>query len=586
MVQPTLSPQLKLLMLNSSHSISTSIWPETLVFWGAGATAALGMPSTAAIGKIVKDLTSKKSCSSIVEYLQTTCFKPIAEELALFLEIVGVSLGESYLVPDKASGVLAKMLPNSNDVSRRKVANRWRQVYDWESLKAVANTINVENDGAAFLTQLYNVLDGSIVQQSGISAEIKGRQTLLHGECVRRARMLLDYFTIASLSSGYLNTLDGTPSQIERYVEFVEMLAKLMEDEGIRLSEYFAVSGLQASEEKFYASRAFYLFSYAIVSMNYEPVFLWLLWNAHRNRNANPSCIGSRNRMLKLLNDHSLFFGIRKIEDELGESDDSVWYPCNEPVVQRMNRHNYDHYVNRVGKFFYPHGNVNFRECPNCGKLNISFGDAWGYRSKTLFVHNPFPDKFTQDYSPKDPEKGQFNQGLQDVQQCVFCGNLLHTENVSMVPQSAFKGRHAPFIEEIQRDMKMNVEKAKHIVLLGYSLPSDDVIWRSVMAAKKEGTKYCSVVCGFKGEHKWMYGDELDAYCKRYEKDDHKEDFGYSAIKNAIDVFGKNNVRAYTGGIPQVWENGIGAVRDLLYPNRFFDKDILEERVKKFTGTR
>ncbi|MBP5247525.1 MAG: hypothetical protein J6Z31_06655, partial [Fibrobacter sp.] len=81
------------------------------------------------------------------------------------------------------------------------------------------------------------------------------------------------------------------------------------------------------------------------------------------------------------------------------ESSDSVWYPCNEPVAQRMIHHDYDHYVTRVGKFFYPHGNVNFSECPNCGKLNISFGEKWGYLSKTLFAHNPFRDKFSSNYS-------------------------------------------------------------------------------------------------------------------------------------------------------------------------------------------
>ena len=89
-------------------------------------------------------------------------------------------------------------------------------------------------------------------------------------------------------------------------------------------------------------------------------------------------------------------------------------------------------------------------------------------------------------------------------------------------------------------------------------------------------------MCGFKGECKWMHGDELDAYCKHFEKDDHKEDFGYSAIKNATDVFGKNNVRAYTGGIPQVWENGIDSVREMLYPKWCFERDLIEERVENF----
>lgn len=552
----------------SSNSQTVLSWPETLVFWGAGATASLGMPSTDQIGKIVKALTGKNTSDELESYLNSTCYKPIAKELAGFLQIVGVPLNESYHNPDK-------------------VSIRWRQVYDWDALKAIANLVRIEGDGAKFITQLYNILDGAIVQQSGISVDVDGQTKFLYGDRVRRARMLLDYFTIASLSSAYAKILDENPKAITPYIRFAEMLAELMEDEGVRLSEYFATSDSGLSEEKFFASRAFYLFSYGIVSMNYEPLFLWLLWNAHKNKNANPSCIGKYNRKIKLLNDHSLFFGIRRIVENASngsetESADSIWYPCNEPVAQRMNHHDYDHYVTRVGKFFYPHGNVNFRECPNCGKLNISFGNEWGYLSKTLFVHNPFPDKFSSNYSPRNTEKPDFDEGLQDVQECNFCGNLLHTENVSMVPQSAFKGRHAPFIEEIQRDMKTCVEKAKHIVLLGYSLPPDDIIWRSVMAAKKEGAKYCSVVCGYKGNRGWMDKNEIDEYLRLHENEDNEASYGCAAIRNAREVFGNDYVRAYTGGIPQVWENGIDSVREILYPKWCFENDIAEERVNRF----
>lgn len=552
----------------SFNSQTVLSWPETLVFWGAGATASLGMPSTDQIGKIVKALTEKNTSGEIESYLTSTCYKPIAKELADFLQIVVVPLEESYHNSDK-------------------VAIRWRQVYDWDALKSIASLVRIENDGAKFITQFYNILDGAIVQQSGISVDVDGQTKFLYGDRVRRARMLLDYFTIASLSSAYAKILEENPNAIAPYIQFVENLAQLMEDEGARLSEGFAASGCGMSEEKFFASRAFYLFSYGIVSMNYEPLFLWLLWNAHRNKNANPSCIGKRNRKSKLLNDHSLFFGIRRIVEDGGkgnesESSDSVWYPCNEPVAQRMNHHDYDHYVTRVGKFFYPHGNVNFRECPNCGKLNISFGEKWGYLSKTLFAHNPFRDKFSSNYSPRNTEKPDFDEGLQDVQECNFCGNLLHTENVSMVPQSAFKGRHAPFIEEIQRDMKICVEKAKHIVLLGYSLPPDDIIWRSVMAAKKEGAKYCSVVCGYKGNRGWMDKNEIDEYLRLHENEDKEASYGCAAIRNAREVFGNDYVRAYTGGIPQVWENGIDSVREILYPKWCFENDIAEERVNRF----
>ncbi len=547
-----------------------SFYPEKLVFWGAGATANLDMPTTAQLGSAIRKLMENEA---------DACYEMIADELLHFLAIVEVPLEKSHRENPKSLAALHALFPQKTEREHQKVAMRYRQVYDWEALKAIAKL--VKGDDLKFMAQLYDLLDGSIVQSSGISVEIDGSGTLLYGERVWRARKLLDCLSILAYSSAYAKILEKEPEKLSPYIRFVEDLAQLMEDEGIALYESFVSKASSISEESFFASRAFYLFSYAIASMNYEPVFLWLLWNAHKKQNANPSCLGKNDRKLKLLNDHSLFFGIRNLEKGEPQNGDSIWFPCNEPVAKRSNSHAYDPYVIRIGKFFYPHGNLNFRECPNCGKLNVSFGAEWKNESPTLFAHGPFPDKLSKYYTPKESEKSAFDEGFQDAQECVFCGNLLHFENSAIVFQTSFKGRHAPFIEEIQRDMKIAVEKARHIVLLGYSLPEDDVIWRGVMASKNEGDKFCSVVCGHKGEKRWLQGEELLRYQENYQD---KNGYGCDAIQHAMAIFGEKNVRAYTGGIPEVWNGGMESVRELLYPQTFFHRDICEERVKKFVN--
>ncbi|CAM3212806.1 hypothetical protein JOC27_000675 [Sporolactobacillus spathodeae] len=40
-------------------------------------------------------------------------------------------------------------------------------------------------------------------------------------------------------------------------------------------------------------------------------------------------------------------------------------------------------------------------------------------------------------------------------------------------------------IEKIKNDMKVTIEKTKHIILAVYSMPDDDFIYRNVFAARR-----------------------------------------------------------------------------------------------------
>jgi hypothetical protein len=117
----------------------------------------------------------------------------------------------------------------------------------------------------------------------------------------------------------------------------------------------------------------------------------------------------------------------------------------------------------------------------------------------------------------------------------------------------------------------------KHVILMGYQLPPDDVVWRSAIAAKRSNEEvYCSVVVGHKVEKRWIDGDELMKYVEKNRDKADKADYGINAIEAAMAVFGKDNVRAYTGGIPAVFLSG----DDLLYPKKCFPNGIAEGRIK------
>ncbi|MFT8310763.1 MAG: hypothetical protein ABF629_06330 [Sporolactobacillus sp.] len=100
----------------------------------------------------------------------------------------------------------------------------------------------------------------------------------------------------------------------------------------------------------------------------------------------------------------------------------------------------------------------------------------------------------------------------------------------------------------------MALEKAKHIIFAGYSLPNDDFIYRSILAARhnmKEEVK-CSVNGYSKGtEDKWLYDKDM-----HLDKTQDNSSF-IKTCQRVADIFGAENVRGYAQGIPNVFlKNG------------------------------
>ncbi|MBQ2465300.1 MAG: hypothetical protein II507_10010 [Treponema sp.] len=70
------------------------------------------------------------------------------------------------------------------------------------------------------------------------------------------------------------------------------------------------------------------------------------------------------------------------------------------------------------------------------------------------------------------------------------------------------------------------------------------------------------------GEKRWLYGEELMHFVDAHRKADDSAAWGADAIENAIAIFGKEKVRAWTGGIPQVFgECTEMDVKELFYPD-------------------
>lgn len=336
--------------------------------------------------------------------------------------------------------------------------------------------------------------------------------------------------------------------QLGLHFEFAVAITRRMQRQGVALAG------------KRFESSEFYLGDISFVSMNYDPVGLWCQMIANRTENISPAVphVGTPPQELQIFVDQAHFVAGRRVGKQ-----SEVWHSMNEPAVQRLNEAGKRI---RIMKFLLPHGCICWRECPNCGKLSNYLGDRWELRSHTLIPPPPLR-MFDPDLNPENAstckEKEAWRKGKVDARACVHCETLTYAHHTSTLWQSNFKVRPPSFIEEIQRDLRVIVKKARHIVLLGYSLPPDDVEYRAFLAAHRQEDSdkvKCTVVGKRKGYERWIGASELG------KNGDLQKD---TPVGAAQDIFGRDNVRFYGGGIPEVFcENG--AVTDCAV-ERLFD---------------
>ena len=548
----------------------TPFWPETCIFWGAGATAELGIPATNGMAEAVYKLSCKENDEPLQKRIEKAkFFYEIEKELECFLTALGDNLEENDLYPSKeAIEAAKKILPdNFTDEEIIRKILKWKSHYDWNALRRLAIKAPLENDNYyKYLTDLYNVIDGNLLSNLGLQME---KDVFLDTHRLRNARNLLVLLSSLTVVCAYHKTRLKNPEKFENYLEFTKTLSKLMQQEAMDLEGFK------------YNDKRFYLMSFAVISMNFDPLLRWFMFMANAELNKNPPHLGKGNLPLMLYVDISAPVAYRDSRKDIG-------YPLDEVAAFRINENEDEGNLYRICKHFLVHGGTNLRECENCGKMSIVWGNWREKTPKDLFFPPPFKINLFQHEPYTEEEEKAHNDGDYDAVQCYFCGNLTYTYNTPMIMQTSYKGKHTSFLEDIQRNAKVSISGAKHIILMGYQLPPDDVVWRSILAAKRnnKGDVYCSVVVGNLGENKWIEGKELKNYVKDKKENEKEEwaDYGINAIDAAIAVFGEKNVRAYTGGIPQVWLSGNSVdkdkVNDLLYPKKIFPNGVASSRLE------
>lgn len=550
------------LTLSSCHS-------EVLVVIGAGATAKLGMPQTSAqtdlfrklsedgadFEGILKEFFDGKNLSKLVSFFKV-------------LEGSGDDPGNLRVSDDDLREMRNIFRHYGDENALRNRILELRRDYDWSALKKILNVCPHNKTKDNLIRDAYSLIDKKLLNNQSVKvrADDSGGDESLSVSRVQGARNFLTLMiNMLFAAAWYKITLGEKSDEFEKYKAFLNTFGKMMQDEG---HEFYA-RGYNPKD------RDFYLFTCSFVSLNFEMVFPWILMNSHRELNTSRRTY-IKDHPMKLWLDYGVEHRGRKPDDDKG-----VAVPTLEFTESVASRENEEEHVgtplNRAGKFYFAHGSSYWRECPVCGRMTFfNGGNKWDYKSQKLIP--PFPISFFEDenYEHLTKKEWHWREDLlhYDSMQCMHCGSETFAYSAPMIMQTFYKSTPTSFLEEIQRNVKVALEKARHIILLGYQLPPDDVAWQQTFAEavrcrmKSDNRARCTVVVGHKGESRWLYDTELEGYVSAHRKDDDAEAYGVPAIENAWAIFGKENVRAWTGGIPQVFgdctENDVW---ELLYPD-------------------
>ena len=464
---------------------------KSVLFWGAGATRKLGMPTT-------ED--------------QEEMFKLYFFDEKGFLKKYGTNdeMGE------KAQKLLDALKEGNNKYSLDMYS------FDICGLKRYIN--NFFSECSFRMVDLYNLLDSQISagQSFRIYDENNQTKTCSADDALRYRRAML--VLLQSVFTIYLKKSACNP-EIEKYKLFFRKLAKIVLGEKMN-----QLSGFCRGDWDGLKGDDFIFSEIAYISLNWDFLFLWPMFIAHKelnDENSNYAVANGKNVKLKIFNDFAAYTASRPVEPESGKN--KIWYPYNATVATHVNdpEHLYDRIVTLI-RTYLPHGQTNWLECPVCGKLSMYLGDEWQLNSQTIAMRSPLLDK-NPDYK------------------CQHCGQNLTTADSSMLLQTPLK-KKASYIEEIQRDMRLRLSVAEKIVFVGYSLPADDIEYRSVFVANNARQKKQIYVVLYKEKEpsKWLKAN--DPYISKMAGD--KSDDTRKMIRRYAALFGEENVWVNLAGFP------------------------------------
>ena len=297
------------------------------------------------------------------------------------------------------------------------------------------------------LNDIFNIIDSNLILQKALQYKYEKIEAY---ELAEYKRKLITY-----IFENFLESLKNKDDGI--YQKYIDFYASLAKNELLGKLD----CGLDCTDKDFFIS------SFSIINFNWDLYSLLPIIEAHKVVNHGNDLYFKkwRNPRLKIYTDFNCEYACAEVEDKL-------WYPFTEPAAFALNGEKHDA-TKRVVllKCFYPHGAMNFFKCSGCAKHSFYLGNL------TL---NDVIEKI-------DYESNSF------LYKCPYCGKEIHSKDFDILSQSNFKVRNS-FLEEIRLSMTQELRTADTIVFVGYSMPNDDVDYKTMFKTLNSNAKKVYVV--------------------------------------------------------------------------------------------
>ncbi len=343
------------------------------------------------------------------------------------------------------------------------------------------------------INDVFNLIDTALFLKTGLYDDVERIEYI---ELLRTKRELIS--CIFEEFKNKIATIDDCA--YEKYVNFYYQLAK---------RELAKKIECNVDMQK----REFFIADYSIINFNWDLCSLFPIIES--------------NKLLNHENDRYInkegFPQLRMYTDFNYECastlNDLPWYPFTEPAAAIANS---DKHMGKrrvvLLKAFYPHGLMNSFKCPKCARHSLYLGNQLEIKEVSKSI----------DYSKDKP-----------LYKCPNCGAEISAKDFNILVQSNFKERNS-FLEETRIKMFCELESAEKLVFIGYSMPQDDVDYRTFFKSLNN-VKGAHVVLHDKNSHDFKMisdGDDFSNY----------SDETRTAIGNYLSIF--KNICLNTKGFP------------------------------------
>ncbi len=534
---------------------------KTLIFFGAGSTASLGLPTTAIQDSIFKDLVmSDKPIKERLKGkgLSDSLIEDLEETLTLLLDGNGsLSNQEAEIKRKEAEKKFRKRikdiigLPESN-ISRYLEVSFYSQ-YDWLAFKSIARAIyNNAEEKKITIQDVLTVITNSFLNRISLPTreifeeDINRNKIKVYVNYPERLSGALKVYKLIlyKIFKHKVKEIRKHRKRIKMYEEFCKSLV----EEFISFPENLENITLNSVS------------SLSLATLNWDPIFPILFMKACKEKN--DELISKKRRIY-------LGYGAPFLVVKLSGRDKGL-YIFDEDSVTLVNAMALEEKEVCSGrmqlyKFFVPHGLFNMRVCPKCQNIFIilptDVGKIKYNHLYTIFSLDPIPQK--EDLEELNRlEKFQGKRFFPSRIKCPICGTPTYFQDTFLQVQSIVKPEEPALIRKIYTDYAVSFSKAEHLIFIGYSFPIDDIPHLLTLMTMNIGEitkkKLSLIIYSSTKELREETWFTLEKARKILEKtirnnpNNNPDKLNLETLNNILKISKKNNIRVSFLGFPDI----------------------------------